>query len=757
VRSTVVASIFSLVSGLLVQLLVLPVAAQTVTPPPVPSLPLPADNPPGPDKKPEKPPEKKAEDTPKAEPAKAPPAPEPIPQAITPPPLLNPLTPSPPVVVADETEIPSSEGDRRRLVLPSQKGPVGLYRLSAADAGDPGQVRLGLAAEYGSADDFLIRGSRNRRLAGTLSVSGTPRRYIEVFGAILATANRNERCATGEPGCTPEADRVDPPTIRAFGDLVFGGKLAMPVLPWMGAGLEGGVRLFAANDGLSLDTDATSAWLTGLGSADLRENLDLPLMVHLNLGYYSDNSQNLQDFSTFRPSMLPSRLVTTFAYGMGSSRLRSGVGVSAPLDALAPTVSLEPFAEYHVELITGDPDPAYSAFMPPECDVPGATCIDNRDQQWASFGLRAQLQSGFTVTAGLDVTLRSVGFPYGPALMPWNFIIGIAQPFDFAPPPRTVTRKITLQRTVERPPTPKEGFVIGKVLNAQANEPIAGAVVSVVGHSKARVATDIDGSFSTKGLPPGPVKLEVSAPTFEPQVYEARVVIGKPTEIAAALRPALASPRVDGRVADATNRPLASARIRIVGPTSAELASDGGGRFSAELSPGSYVATIDAPGQAPQEHRFDLKAGVVHPLDVTLQRERGAAAVTSTAAAPVTYRDGRLTLRRPITFKIVDGAPSAEMVSGARTTLEALATLMNENPAISKLRVEAHWDSALGREEAEALTTQQAQSIVDFLVEKGVARDRLEAVGMGANKPRVPNLSPTVRAKNRRVEVTLVN
>jgi outer membrane protein OmpA-like peptidoglycan-associated protein len=670
----------------------------------------------------------------------------------------HPLTPAPPIVVADETEIPPTEPDRRRLVLPSQKGSVGLYRLSAADAGDPKQVRLGLAAEYGSADDFLIRGSHNRRLAGTLSVSGTPRRYLELFGAILASANRNERCATGDEGCTTEPDRVDPPTIRAFGDLVFGGKLALPVLPWMNAGLEAGVRLFAANDGLSLDTDATSGWLTALGSVDLRENADLPLLAHLNLGYYADHSQNLQDFSSFRPSMLPSRLVTTFAYGMGASRLRAAVGASAPLDTLSRAVALEPFAEYHVELVTADPDPAYSAFMPPACDVPEATCIDNRDQQWLSFGLRAQLQSGFTVTAGLDITVRSVGFPYGPALMPWNFLIGIAQPFDFAPPARTVMRTVTLQRTVERPPAPKEGFVTGKVVNAQAGEPIAGAVVSVMGQNRARVATDIDGSFSTKGLPPGPVKLEVSAPTFESQVYEARVVIGQHTEIAASLRPALPAPRIDGRVADAANKPLASARIRIVGPTSAELASDAGGRFSAELSPGSYVATIDAPGQAPHEQQFELKPGVVFPLDVSLQRERGAAApVASSGPAPVSYQNGRLTVRRPITFKLVDGNPSAEMVPSARGTLEALADLLNSTPAIGKVRVEAHWDSGLGREEAEALTTQQAQSIVDFLVSKGVARDRLEAVGMGASKPRVPNISPAVRAKNRRVEVTLVN
>ena len=30
-------------------------------------------------------------------------------------------------------------------------------------------------------------------------------------------------------------------------------------------------------------------------------------------------------------------------------------------------VALEPFVEYHFELVTDDPDPAYQAFAPPRC------------------------------------------------------------------------------------------------------------------------------------------------------------------------------------------------------------------------------------------------------------------------------------------------------------------------------------------------------------------------------------------------------
>ena len=42
--------------------------------------------------------------------------------------------------------------------------------------------------------------------------------------------------------------------------------MALPILPGLRLGAEAALRLFAANDGLSLDGDSTSGWLTGLGT-----------------------------------------------------------------------------------------------------------------------------------------------------------------------------------------------------------------------------------------------------------------------------------------------------------------------------------------------------------------------------------------------------------------------------------------------------------------------------------------------------------
>ena len=47
-------------------------------------------------------------------------------------------------------------------------------------------------------------------------------------------------------------------------------------------------------------------------------------------------------------------------------------------------------------------------------------------------------------------------------------------------------------------------------------------------------------------------------------------------------------------------------------------------------------------------------------------------------------------------------------------------------------------------------------AVKDFLVSKGVSADRIETVGAGGESPLVPNLGPANQAKNRRVELVVV-
>jgi outer membrane protein OmpA-like peptidoglycan-associated protein len=71
------------------------------------------------------------------------------------------------------------------------------------------------------------------------------------------------------------------------------------------------------------------------------------------------------------------------------------------------------------------------------------------------------------------------------------------------------------------------------------------------------------------------------------------------------------------------------------------------------------------------------------------------------------------------------------------------------------VRVEGHTDSD-GKDEANLdLSDRRAKAVQRYLVDKGVAAGRLEAVGYGETRPVKPNTSKTNKEANRRVEFVI--
>jgi OOP family OmpA-OmpF porin len=68
---------------------------------------------------------------------------------------------------------------------------------------------------------------------------------------------------------------------------------------------------------------------------------------------------------------------------------------------------------------------------------------------------------------------------------------------------------------------------------------------------------------------------------------------------------------------------------------------------------------------------------------------------------------------------------------------------MSDHPEIHFVRVEGHTDSVGSAECNKKLFAQRAQSVVKWLTARGVAADHLSGVGMGKEKPLVPNDTQT--------------
>ncbi|MEM0933684.1 MAG: OmpA family protein, partial [Bacteroidota bacterium] len=70
--------------------------------------------------------------------------------------------------------------------------------------------------------------------------------------------------------------------------------------------------------------------------------------------------------------------------------------------------------------------------------------------------------------------------------------------------------------------------------------------------------------------------------------------------------------------------------------------------------------------------------------------------------------------------------------------------------------VEGHTDSVGSAKTNQRLSESRANSVRDFLVDKGIGADRLTAIGYGEDKPIATNNTRSGRAQNRRVEINLI-
>lgn len=84
--------------------------------------------------------------------------------------------------------------------------------------------------------------------------------------------------------------------------------------------------------------------------------------------------------------------------------------------------------------------------------------------------------------------------------------------------------------------------------------------------------------------------------------------------------------------------------------------------------------------------------------------------------------------------------------------LDNLVQVLNAHPEITHVRVEGHTDNRGDEIRNKELSHSRARAVIDYLVVHGVSADRLEAIGVGEERPIANNKTSSGRAQNRRVE-----
>lgn len=184
-------------------------------------------------------------------------------------------------------------------------------------------------------------------------------------------------------------------------------------------------------------------------------------------------------------------------------------------------------------------------------------------------------------------------------------------------------------------------------------------------------------------------------------------------------------------------------------------------------------------GRTATEHYADMPGGkAVYPIIATIGVSYfvGRRPSTVVAAAPPrqvrvdtivrvqaqvdTMRLARVdTVRVPmheqLVLRIQFRTNRAELLPKSRLVLDTIAVAMIATPN-SRWEVQGHTDSIGSAERNAILAQSRAQTVVDYLVGKGVNRGIMTAVGFGPDRPAFSNDSAYGRAQNRRVQLRRV-
>jgi outer membrane protein OmpA-like peptidoglycan-associated protein len=98
---------------------------------------------------------------------------------------------------------------------------------------------------------------------------------------------------------------------------------------------------------------------------------------------------------------------------------------------------------------------------------------------------------------------------------------------------------------------------------------------------------------------------------------------------------------------------------------------------------------------------------------------------------------------------------STQLTPDGRQTVDSLLGVLKAYPAV-RIVLEGHTDATGDAAANKALSRQRAEAVEQILTAGGVAADRLKAEGYGQERPLAENTTETGRARNRRLELVVV-
>ena len=661
----------------------------------------------------------------------------------------------------------ANDREYSRYRFNSSQGSTGLVHLLSADSGAAGTIRFAFLTSYFAGDGFLCP---NRGVCATPSVQDAQdvARFNSSDFSVSVTPISAMELTLGTHSHAFYDNFNKPTVIQALGDTYGGLKVFTPRSrdQIFSVGGLGQLRLLNSAGAISINT--ANVEFAALATADFSNRSDakkrIPLRVHANLGYLFDNSGSIA--SDTENTRHISRLER---FGFQINRVDS---ILMGLGAEYTGVYLQPFAEWTLDiaanrqgytcvkknLSSGDNCMSYVSGM---SATPSRLTIGTRLTPHL-YGLSAML--AFDVATSGSSTFVNERSPE----LPWSVYFGLGYAIDTVPV--AAPKPPPAAPTVVKLPPPPEHHVVGKVVDEDSGKPIAHAQLVFEGQEQTGLVTREDGGFESGDLKPGDYKWKVTADGYKEGTCSATIAEEKPTqdktaappakpsetepaikttEVKCSLKAAPALGLIDGQLVDAeTNAPVVRAAIRVRDERNRtlELQSNDNGTFRIENVPAGQVHLwVATDGYLPSDTVLEVKKQVEQHASLVLRK------VPKKPNATVTAKEVKLS--KPLLFV----GNSANIAPESQPLVQEIAAVLMQHADLASIEIQGHTDDVGSATFATRLSQERADAVRAALMALGVDGSRLTAKGLGMDKPLAPNTNEANRAKNRRVQLVILN
>jgi outer membrane protein OmpA-like peptidoglycan-associated protein len=272
------------------------------------------------------------------------------------------------------------------------------------------------------------------------------------------------------------------------------------------------------------------------------------------------------------------------------------------------------------------------------------------------------------------------------------------------------------------------GTIGGTVLDARTGLPVQ-ATITFVDTDYPPVSSNPETGVFNVRIPPGLYVTRIEAEGYTPGSVTVSVVGGQATPADVLLSPAGGT--LSGFVRDRdTGAPLQA--IVSVEEADASVSSNPSGDYSLDLPEGTWTVSAELDGYMEASQTVVISMGAPAAADFTMTPALVSGQVLT--FANIYFDSGSSTIK-----------------STSYGVLDDIVQLLQENPDVL-VEIVGHTDSDGSEGFNQTLSEQRAQSVANYLTQKGIPSSRLSTSGMGESSPVASNSTPEGKAQNRRIE-----